>query len=76
MLEWVAWFNQQRLLESLGDVPSAAYEGQFYRARAAHAGVAALTQPSLPASSPFIHAHHRCPNCVTRQGRGDEHQVH
>ena len=30
-LEWVAWFNQQRLLEPLGYVPPAEFEEQFYR---------------------------------------------
>lgn len=30
-LEWVAWFNQQRLLEPLGYVPTAEFEEQFYR---------------------------------------------
>ena len=35
-LEWVAWFNQQRLLEPLGYVAPAAFEEQFYRARTVH----------------------------------------
>ena len=30
-LEWVAWFNQQRLLAPLGYVPPAEFEEQFYR---------------------------------------------
>jgi transposase InsO family protein len=30
-LEWVAWFNQQRLLEPLGYVPPAEFEEQFHR---------------------------------------------
>ena len=30
-LEWVAWFNTQRLLEPLGYVPPAEYEEQFHR---------------------------------------------
>jgi transposase InsO family protein len=30
-LEWVAWFNQQRILEPLGYVPPAEFEEQFYR---------------------------------------------
>jgi transposase InsO family protein len=30
-LEWVAWFNQQRLLAPLGNVPPAEFEEQFYR---------------------------------------------
>jgi len=40
-LEWVAWFNQRRLLEPLGYLPPAEYEEQFYRAQA--------TQPALVA---------------------------
>jgi putative transposase len=36
-LEWVAWFNQQRLLEPLGYVPPAEYEDEYYRAQTAHA---------------------------------------
>jgi putative transposase len=40
-LEWVAWFNTQRLLEPLGHVPPAEYEEQLYRARA--------TQERVPA---------------------------
>ena len=42
-LEWVAWFNTQRLLEPLGYVPPAEYEEQFHRTHAAHAVVGALT---------------------------------
>lgn len=33
-LEWVAWYNSQRLMEPLGYVPPAAYEEQFHRAQA------------------------------------------
>jgi transposase InsO family protein len=42
-LEWVAWFNTQRLLEPLGYVPPAEYEEQFHRTQTAHAAVGALT---------------------------------
>lgn len=42
-LEWVAWFNTQRLLAPLGYVPPAEYEEQFYGAGAAHAAAVALT---------------------------------
>ena len=42
-LEWVAWFNQQRLLAPLGYVPPAEYEEQFYREQAAQADLVALT---------------------------------
>jgi putative transposase len=41
-LEWVAWFNQQRLLEPLGDLPPAAYEERVSRAQAAQPALAAL----------------------------------
>ena len=42
-LEWVAWFNTQRLLEPLGYLPPAEYEAQFHRAHAAQATAGALT---------------------------------
>lgn len=42
-LEWVAWFNQQRLCAPLGYLPPAVYEEQFYRAQAAHTAAVALT---------------------------------
>ena len=41
-LEWVAWFNAQRLLEPLGYLPPAEYEEQYHRASAAHATEVAL----------------------------------
>lgn len=41
-LEWVAWFNTQRLLEPLGYVPPAEYEANFYRDQVAHAAAVAL----------------------------------
>lgn len=41
-LEWVAWFNMQRLLEPLGYLPPAEYEEQFSRAQAAQAELVAL----------------------------------
>jgi putative transposase len=41
-LEWVAWFNTQRLLEPLGYVPPAEYEELFHRTQAAQAALAAL----------------------------------
>ncbi len=34
-LEWVEWFNNRRLLTSIGDVPPAEYEQQYYRAQEA-----------------------------------------
>ena len=30
-LEWVSWFNHQRLLESIGYIPPAEAEVQYYR---------------------------------------------
>jgi transposase InsO family protein len=36
-LEWVAWYNTQRLMEPLGYVPPAEYEDHFHRAQAAQA---------------------------------------
>jgi len=36
-LEWVAWFNTQRLLEPLGYLPPAEYEEQFHRTQTAQA---------------------------------------
>lgn len=33
-LEWVAWYNAQRLMEPLGDVPPAEYEERYHRAQA------------------------------------------
>ena len=42
-LEWVAWFNAQRLLEPLGYVPPMEYEEQFHRTQTAHTAESALT---------------------------------
>lgn len=44
-LEWVAWCNQQRLLEPLGYVPPAEFEEQFYRHQ--HQQQAAQTTPMV-----------------------------
>ncbi len=30
-LEWVHWFNHQRLLEPIGDMPPAEFEQMYYR---------------------------------------------
>lgn len=46
-LEWVAWFNQQRLLEPLGYLPPAEYEERFYGAQATQPVAAALDCASL-----------------------------
>ncbi|EOQ80876.1 integrase catalytic subunit [Pseudomonas aeruginosa VRFPA02] len=36
-LEWVSWFNHQRLLASIGDIPPAEAEERYYRQLAAPA---------------------------------------
>jgi transposase InsO family protein len=41
-LEWVAWFNTQRLLEPLGYLPPAEYEAQYHRHHATHAALVGL----------------------------------
>ena len=41
-LEWVAWFNTERLLEPLGYVPPAEYEDTFYRTQAIQEPASAL----------------------------------
>jgi transposase InsO family protein len=41
-LEWVAWFNTQRLLEPLGYLPPAEYEARYHSHRAAHATLAGV----------------------------------
>lgn len=35
-LAWVAWYNTQRLLEPLGDVPPVEYEEAYYRSHTPH----------------------------------------
>jgi len=41
-LEWVEWFNNRRLLTSIGDVPPTEYEQQYYRAQEAPAMMAGV----------------------------------
>ena len=41
-LDWVAWFNTDRLLEPPGYVPPAKYEKQFHRRQTAQAELVAL----------------------------------
>ena len=41
-LEWVSWFNTQRLLEPLGYLPPAEYEEQFHQSQLAHSGAEGL----------------------------------
>ena len=36
-LEWVAWFNNYRLLEPIGYIPPAEAEANYYRQLASHA---------------------------------------
>lgn len=41
-LEWVEWFNNRRLLTSIGDVPPVEYEQRYYRAQEAPAMMAGV----------------------------------
>lgn len=41
-LEWVAWFNTQRLLEPLGYVPPAEFEATYHETLTAHTGAVGL----------------------------------
>lgn len=41
-LEWVSWFNHQRLLGSIGDIPPAEVEERYYRQLAAPAAESVL----------------------------------
>ena len=41
-LDWVDWFNNRRLLSSIGDVPPVEYEEQYYQAQNAPAMVAGV----------------------------------
>ena len=40
-LEWVSWFNHQRLMETLGYIPPAEAEANYYRQYNGQAAVAA-----------------------------------
>jgi putative transposase len=42
-LDWVAWFNTQRLLELIGYLPPVEYEEQFHRTQATQLATSALT---------------------------------
>lgn len=42
-LEWIAWFNHQRLLQPIGNIPPAEAELNYYRQLATHAKPVALT---------------------------------
>jgi len=42
-LQWVSWFNTERLLEPLGYVPPAEFEAQYSRNHTAQAAAVALT---------------------------------
>jgi transposase InsO family protein len=39
-LDWVDWFNNQRLLEPIGDMPPVEYEKMYFRSQNARAEVA------------------------------------
>jgi putative transposase len=41
-LEWVSWYNTQRLLEPIGYVPPVEYEQHYYRSQPTHAMVAGV----------------------------------
>jgi transposase InsO family protein len=43
MLDWVSWYNTQRLLEPIGYVPPVEYEDHYYRNHPTHAMVAGVT---------------------------------
>ncbi len=45
-LEWVDWFNNRRLLEPIGDIPPAEFEGLYWLEQAANDTVG-LKEPSL-----------------------------
>ena len=42
-LEWVSWFNHQRLLEPIGYIPPVEAEENYYRQKAENAAVECLT---------------------------------
>jgi transposase InsO family protein len=42
VLEWVDWFNNRRLLSSIGDVPPAEFEAMYYAAKKSPAKEAGL----------------------------------
>ena len=41
-LEWVDWFNHQRLLEPIGDIPPAEFEAMYYKRHESSAMVVGL----------------------------------
>ena len=46
-LAWVAWFNQERLLEPLGHVPPSEFEAQYYDTHHTHTSVGVLHYTGL-----------------------------
>ena len=50
-LEWVNWFNKERLLEPIGHIPPAEFEEAYYQNLEAPAAVAGLRARG-PARSP------------------------
>jgi putative transposase len=45
--EWVHWFNNQRILEPIGNIPPAEAEARYYAQADEHAVTAWLKQNSL-----------------------------
>jgi len=41
-LDWVSWFNNKRLLEPIGNIPSAEYEEMYYTRKMSLAHIAGL----------------------------------
>ena len=41
-LEWISWFNNERLLEPIGYVPPAEFEEEYYRSQETQAKVAGV----------------------------------
>jgi len=58
-LEWVAWFNTQRILEPLGYVSPAEFEEQFYRTQAAPTERLALNLAEFPQNPGRFTGRHR-----------------
>ncbi len=50
-LDWVSWFNEQRLLEPIGDIPPAEFEQMYYQqqeSRLVEAGLLLKLSPENP----------------------------
>jgi putative transposase len=44
---WISWFNHQRLLEPIGDVPPVEYEEAYYRRERAPEALTTLNNGAL-----------------------------